>query len=50
MDKSNIKSLADNIERLMDKVKEMRKETKSAELRSRKNARKKSVNVNGLNI
>lgn len=34
MDKSNIKSLADNIESLMDKVKEMRKETKSAELRS----------------
>lgn len=34
MDKSNIKSLADNIESLMNKVKEMRKETKSSELRS----------------
>jgi BMFP domain-containing protein YqiC len=34
MNKSNIKSLADNIENLMNTVKEMRKETKSAELRS----------------
>lgn len=34
MNKSNIKSLADDIESLMNMAKEMRKETKSAELRS----------------
>lgn len=34
MDKSDIKSIATNIETLMNVVKAMRKETKSAELRS----------------